>query len=114
MLIPAVAIHEAVHAVKVLLVAAAARPRLGAVAVGAARSVPWLPTVVGLLLIPALPLADEPVHHLLKWSRMSRVAAPAKDGPPASRRATALTTSALGRGRDIFDRFWPEPKERPD
>ena len=54
MLIPAVAIHEAVHLTKVALQA-----------IDAKRVERWMPTLVGLLLIPALPLVDHPVHWLL-------------------------------------------------
>tara|TARA_B110001452_G_C15185828_1_gene411875 strand:- start:558 stop:1262 length:705 start_codon:yes stop_codon:yes gene_type:complete len=54
MLIPAVAIHEAVHLTKAALRA-----------VAATRVERWMPTLVGLLLIPALPLVDHPVHWLL-------------------------------------------------
>ena len=56
MLIPAVAIHEAVHLAVVLLKRAAASPSVQL----------WVPTMVGLSLIPALPIVDEPLHHALK------------------------------------------------
>ena len=56
MLIPAVAIHEAVHLAMVLLKRAAASPSVQL----------WVPTMVGLSLIPALPIVDEPLHHALK------------------------------------------------
>ena len=54
MLIPAVAIHEAVHLTKAALRA-----------VAATRAERWMPTLVGLMLIPALPLVDHPIHWLL-------------------------------------------------
>jgi len=56
MLIPAVAIHEAVHFAMALLKRAAASPRIQL----------WVPTMVGLSLIPAMPIVDEPLHHVLK------------------------------------------------
>ena len=56
MLIPAVAIHEAVHLAMLLLKRAAASPSVQL----------WVPTMVGLSLIPALPIVDEPLHHALK------------------------------------------------
>jgi len=56
MLIPAVAIHEAVHVAMLLLKRAAASPSMQL----------WVPTMVGLSLIPAMPIVDEPLHHALK------------------------------------------------
>ena len=56
MLIPAVAIHEAVHFAMALLKRLAASPRIQL----------WVPTMVGLSLIPAMPIVDEPLHGALK------------------------------------------------
>ena len=56
MLIPAVAIHEAVHFAMAFLKRVAASPRMQV----------WVPTMVGLSLIPAMPIVDEPLHHALQ------------------------------------------------
>lgn len=71
MLIPAVAIHEAVRATKALLARLAAwsgsRSQLMAgVAAAAVAGRLWLPTLVGLSLIPAMPIVDKPLHGALK------------------------------------------------
>ena len=69
MLIPAIIIHEAVHRADQLLHAAARRVAATASAhatQGALSRLWWAPSLVGLSLIPLMPLFDEPIEHLLE------------------------------------------------
>jgi hypothetical protein len=60
MLIPAFLIHAAVHhSGRAITSFTTDSPQLALLW--------WVPTAVGLALIPLMPLFDEPIEHLLKW-----------------------------------------------
>lgn len=62
MLIPALAIHKVVHQVQHLQHVV---PKLAATAQSSWRY--YLPSLVGIAFIPAMPLFDHPVEQLLEW-----------------------------------------------